>query len=652
VLRSEDGVALVLALITIIVMLLITSSLVIAAVTETLSSQVHEDSGRALNVAEAGAAHAIGHSLRFDRNWVDAAEATAGDCGGVTIGGVTWLVLRDTARNICLRNVPYPGDLAVVEIPVAARPPAQNDEEDAACASPLVDFDFGLPPPEAQPSPGRQIGTYTVLFHPTLERGSGTLTVRAIGKVNRATRGIEFLARRKTAADFVVYSAKELEGTYGGAFRDLSIHGTIYVRGDWELADSAQYNDRPVTTADAGSPPYANETFVCNDLYLENASIGRPGVPMKGVHVAGDLEADPDENARIYAHRMSKAVPDIRLANVDRLVRCIRGVEVPGTRPINQLTCNAEFGPGMWNSYTNHLVAGGMTVVVWDQDRGEFRWATRRDLPTAQTFLLPRRGEDRPPAEEAAVRNCVDAANANLNQDGSLRAGPGRSRNAVLAACALFYDRSATPERHLYVAGGQVVYIPGRAVFSEPVAYRVDNNPGAAQTERDTSVLVVAHEGHDETFDSLVISRRFLAWNRGSQHLHFAESDLLAFLVSGQVLIEGPPVPNPAPNCETPTEQEINGVFVVGGEPGTLDVRRAHVLGSLIATEIVLEEADGPPGSQFNLRWCQIPDLQALLGTTLGRGADDPRRSTVLGQALNDPRHSTVIMLNWREVGF
>jgi hypothetical protein len=632
VLRGEGGVALVVALITIVVMLLLASALVVAAMTETMSAQVHEDSGRALNVAEAAAARAIGFALRFDRDWADQAEATAGDCGGVTIGGVTWLVLRDTARNICLRNVPYPGDPAVVEIVPPVSPAAQNDEEDAACASPVVDFD--LPPPaEAQPSPGRRIGTYTVLFHPALERGGSSLTVRAIGKVGRAARGVEFLARRKTAADFVAYSAIRLEGTWGGSARDLSIHGTIYVRSDWDLADSVQYNDRPVTTADAASRPYENETFVCNDLYLENAHIGQPHTPMKGIHVAGSVET---ENASIYANRMSKAVPDIRLPDIERQVRCIRGT-LPRTE------CDAEFGVGMWQSYTNHLAAGGMTVVVWDEDQDQFKSATRTDLPTApaETFLLPR--QDR-------VAECINAANANLHSNGRLR--PGGSRRPVLAACALFYDRSTTPERRLYVAGGQVVYIPGRAVFSEPVVYRVDNDPDAAQTKRDASVLVVAYETHDETWDdSLVIRHRFLAWNRGSQHLHFAESDLLAFLVSGQAMIQGPSESNPAPNCVTPTDQEINAVLAVGGEPGTLDINRAHVFGSLIAREILLDEA-GPPGGQFNLRWCQIPDLQALLGTTLGRGPNDPRRSTVLGQALNDPRGSTVIMLNWREVGF
>jgi hypothetical protein len=82
-----------------------------------------------------------------------------------------------------------------------------------------------------------------------------------------------------------------------------------------------------------------------------------------------------------------------------------------------------------------------------------------------------------------------------------------------------------------------------------------------------------------------------------------------------------------------------------------VDVADRRRVGRRIAREILLDEA-GPPGDQFNLRWCQIPDLQALLGTTLGRRPNDPRRSTVLGQALNDPRGSTVVMLNWREVGF
>ena len=65
---GEAGVALVMALITVVVILLLGAALVTAAITETLSAQTAEDSGRALNVAEAGVSHAIAFALRKDTN--------------------------------------------------------------------------------------------------------------------------------------------------------------------------------------------------------------------------------------------------------------------------------------------------------------------------------------------------------------------------------------------------------------------------------------------------------------------------------------------------------------------------------------------------------------------------------------------------------
>jgi hypothetical protein len=613
VLRSEDGVALVLALVTIVVMLLITTALVVAAATETLSAQVHEDSGRALNVAEAGAAHAIGYALRFDRDWSDnlGADATAGTCGSITIGGTTWFVLGDATRGGCLLDVPYPNTAAVaVQVP----PPATGGGGvDVACGTALVNVGTGVG--GGTPPPVQQIGTYTVVFHPTQARTDGTLTLRVTGNVGRATRGVEFVARRVTPAAFVAYSASTVQAVAAGA-GTFEISGSIYIRGDWSYkGNSRQFNSRPVTSADAKSEPFENRTFVCNNLAMQgNAQIGEPTRPMRGVHVGGSIIQGG--SADIHTNRMNKAVPDIGLGDVERLTRCIRGA-------LPQAECDAEFGPGMWDSYTNHLVGGQTRWVVHRvQGNQPAEWVLENApshlvFDRTTRFALPRRGQ------EALCRARLIA---------------GQPLEAVLAVCALYYrppddDR---PEGHIHVAGNQVIYVHGRITTEAPIRYRVDDRPGLeAQTQRDTSIIVVGCEGCGGGQDSVHLNRqRFLAWNRGSQDPFFAHSDLLAFLVNGQARIRGQGQSGP---CTTPSEQEVNAAFVVGGNPGRLISHyRPQVHGSLIAHTLVLDE----PPRAMNFWWCQVPDIGELLGPTL------------VAQFLNNPRYSTVIMQNWREVGF
>ncbi len=614
VLGSEDGVALVLGLITIVIMLLITVALVVAAVTETLSSQVHEDSGRALNVAEAGAAHAIAYALRFDRNWSDATEATAGNCGSVTIQGTTWQILRDTTRDICLENVAYPGSA-----PVDVRPTTGGGGvAGAACSSSFVDVATGGGGSGSSTGTAvQQIGTYTVLFHPTQDRTDGTLTVRVIATVKRAARGVEFLARRITPADFVAYSANTVDSVNSGA-GTFDINGSIYIRGNWGFkGSSTQTNGRPVTTADADATPYENQTFVCNNLsMIGNAQIGEPSRPMRAVHVAGSVTQTG--SAAIYTNRMDKAVPDVRLGDVLRLTKCIKGL-VDGTLapPINQTNCEDEFGTDIWDSYTNHLDGTSLRARrIRYTDSASGSWVPE-DIPSALVFdgtrfALPKRNQ------EGA---CGAALTAN------------RPLKEVLGVCSLYYDG---PNGHLYVAGRQVIYLPGSVRIDNNIRYRVDDEPdGGEQTQRDASVIVVACEDCTGTGDSLLVNRRrFLAWNRGSEDLYFANRDLLAFLVNGAVKIEGQGTTG---NCVTRSDQEVNAAFVVGGDPGTLvAVYRVQLFGSLMAKRLVL---DSTP-SAYNFQWCQVPDLKEVVGTT------------VLGRFLNDPRSSTVIMQNWREVGF
>jgi hypothetical protein len=641
VLRSEDGVALVLALVTIVVMLLITTALVVATATETLSAQVHEDSGRALNVAEAGAAHAIGYALRGDTNWSDARGATAGNCDYITIEGVKWPVLGDTRPNIphpCLKNVPYPNTAAVaVQVPPLA---TGGGGGDVACGTALVNVGTGVG--GGTPPPAQQIGTYTVAFHPTQRRSDGTLTLRVTGTVGRATRGVEFLAQRVTPAAFVAYSASTVDAqpTGAGTFR---IDGSIYIRGDWSFkGNSRQINNRPVTIDD--SPPFENQTFVCNNMTMQgNAQIGEPAQPMRAVHVAGSIHRGG--SADIYTNRMTKNVPDVGLGNVERLTRCIRGVpDGTGAAAINQTNCEAEFGPDsrIWNSYTNYArLADGVLRTRWirhhatgdpwrpgyapsplvfggdTDDRGG-----RRDDRASPSFALPRGGQ-----EAACLEALADNRPLTANE---------RLRN-ILAACSLYFD---APNRVIYVAGNQVIYLHGRVEVNVPIRYRVDNDPGAAtQTPNDTSVVVVAREERTDPGYSLLLDRiPFLAGlrdeERGSRNLHFARSDLLAFVVNGTTRIAGPggkPV-----DCATPSDQEVNAAFITGGDPGTLAVGQGQMIGAIMARRLAL---DATPAAH-NFLLCQVPDMRKLLGPTL------------VGQFLNDPRHTTVIMQNWREVGF
>jgi hypothetical protein len=686
VLRSEDGVALVLGLVTVVVMLLITTALVVAAVTETLSAQVHEDSGRALNVAEAGGAHAIGYALRGDTNWSDAVGATAGDCGVVTFGGTDWLVLRDTRPNIphpCLKNVPYPNTA-----PVQVTRATGGGGGALACGSETVEAATGggTPLPEDQ-----RIGTYTVAFHPT--RTPGTLTLRVTGTVGRATRGIEFLARRVTPADFVAYSASTVDATVRSGSGTMSIHGSVYIRGDWAFKGNAgQYNDRPVTTDDATSPPFENQTFVCNNLELVgSAEIGQPTQPMRAVHIAGSAvrRGGGALEARIHANRRTNVVPDIGLGDVARLTRCIKGVA-------DETSCENEFGPGTWNSYTNHLdpVTGDMTVIRWNSALPVPRFETWLDphpdrlqnrnknlifdsTADTRTFLLPKRTWDPSLAPDDQVTKCISAANANLNQDGTLKAGG--SRQAVLAECALYYEAAGA---RLFVAGfqtgsviigptpspgtcatpafrgspvtNQVIYVPGRVLIARTVTYTVDGCPDdpTEQREKDTAVVVASCDINCGTTDTVQVTRgsQLLAEYvsdvpggptrlKGSRNLHFGRYDLLAFLANGTARLEG--WGNASTSCTDSSDQEQNAVFVVGGTPGeTFTKFRLQLFGGLISRQLVLQDDSAGQGNAFNVRWCQIPDLGELVGATL------------LGRFLNDPRNSTVIMRNWREVGF
>ncbi|MCS7172446.1 MAG: hypothetical protein N0A24_03405 [Armatimonadetes bacterium] len=272
--RTEHGMALVVALLTILVLLLLTAALVTAAITETFTAQTAEDSARAFLVADAAAARALA-SLRLDGDWA------AADPGGQdAVGRCPDGALFDLLAGECMRDVPYPryGAVAVS----ATSPPGGISEP--VCAARTVTGPAASPVPLP---PEESFGRYTVAV---LEvPGSNQIRLRAVGRVGRATRGFAFTVSRVTPADFVSYSALRVDATRvgNGTFR---IHGSVYVRGDWEFkGNSQQLNDRPVSDGDRENDPvYDNQTFVCGNLILQgNAQIGTANRPMLGVHISG-----------------------------------------------------------------------------------------------------------------------------------------------------------------------------------------------------------------------------------------------------------------------------------------------------------------------------------------------------------------------------
>jgi len=624
VLRSEAGVALVMALLTVVVLLLVGAGLVTAAMTEVFTAQVAEDSGRALNVAEAGLAHAI-QVLRQDPNWLDNQGATAG-CDVGSPFGENWKVLRNLGNdeNPCMSQVPYPQGAA---IPVSQ--PSSTPGQQAECASDPVEVGSGGGGSGPEPA---AIGSYTVYFNVSEGRSVNTLRVRVVGKVGRAQRGVEADLARVTPGDFVAYSASTVDSSVRSGSGIMSIHGSVYIRGDWVFkGNTGQYNDRPITTEDASEPPYENQTYICGDLrMIGSAQIGEPGRPMKAVHVAGDGL----DSTRIYANRKDNAVPEIRLADVRQFILCVGGLN-------SNEYCIEKFGQSVWGSHTNELNSRReMSVVVWDGTRNRFTEGSQPDITFSSNtgaFLLPRKDRQ---------NDCVRVANENLNSDGSLKAGG--SRAAVLEECVLFFDKSATPRR-IYVAGrqqvdgretNQVIYVPGRVVFDTDVQYVVDSDPDVPRAN-DTAVIVIACEGCPVGTEALHVKRgaKILARNRGSRNLDFAKTDLLAFLVNGVTRLEGQG--QASRDCSDPSEQEQNAVFVTGGEPGEIYTKfRLQLFGALIAKKLVLQDDREGSGQAYNVRWCQVPDLGELVGPTL------------LGRFLNNPASSTVVIKKWREIGF
>jgi hypothetical protein len=591
----------VVALLTVVVMVLLTAALVVASMTEVFNAQTAEDSARAFLVADAAAARAIA-SLRVDSNWSD----NRGDCPQG--------YLKDQIANRCMGPdaVPYPDSGALV---VKAAPGGDGTSQ-PPCAAVSVT-------PVASPSPGPQqggsIGTYTVQVLETPPPEPGKISLRAIGRVGRAVRGFDFTVERVTPADFVSYSSLRVDATRvgNGTFR---IHGSVYVRGNWEFhGNSQQLNDRPVSDSDSADPVYDNQTFVCGDLVLNgNPQIGEQSRPMLGVHIAGGVRG-AGRARDIYALLQDKVVPDIRLGSVPVAVACIKGT-------LSTEECqNAGFGS--LHAYTNEL-SGGQLVVLRPPSGQETSW--QRDTTQtsnltlgSQSWRIPKRGQ-----QSACASTSLTLAQ-------------------VLGPCAAYYDHSSGK---LYVAAGQVIYIPGSLSVQRDTDYRVDDdpsqacNPAAGSSDPcrpgDGAMFVVACEGGtgcDPSSSSPAYGldvREMLRAQRPASsgpfypQTTFPSRDLLAILVHGRVRfgLSG-----------NPANQEINAVVVSGCDtslpPERCDLtmqKNLQLYGSVISRLLVFEQ---------NVDLFQVPDLRRYLPFSLD-------------QFLSAPGGAAVVVTQWREVGF
>jgi hypothetical protein len=640
--RTESGAALVIALLTIVVMMLLTAALVTASMTETFSAQTAEDSARAFLVADAAAARALA-SLRLDPDWSDV--GTVGGCGGA---------VYDLLSGECMRNVPYPGYGSYVVSRPGSGNPGPIGEPKCAAAPVSTPSASPVPLPEQE-----AFGRYTVTVEGTPEPGK--VTLRAVGQVGRATRGFTFTVQRVTPADFVSYSALRVDATRVGN-GTFQIHGSVYVRGNWEFhGNSRQLNDRPTSVAD--SFPYDNQTFVCSDLVLTgNPQIGEPSRPMLAVHIAGDVTG-AGRAYEIHALLQDKVVPDIRLANVFRAIKCIRGVPDENlSPPINEENCNAEF-PELWDSYTNALDRGQMVYLYLCG--GTWTEGTATDLSLAPA---PRTARDCGPGRpEKWALPKLDRDSVPPRVDGQCveKVRAGAALRDVLKHCAAYYDAAAAK---LYVSGRwidaagrvhgtQVIYVPGSVSVLQDVEYRVEdlddrlNNDPTEPCDQargnsdpcrpnDGALVVVACErgtpcnpNNASPTYGLDVLEMLRAQRRASQGFFYPQTtfpshDLLAVLVNGKVRfgLRG-----------NPAQQEINLVVLSGCE-ATLPAdrcdltmqRNLQLYGSVISRLLVFEQ---------NVDLYQVPDLRRYL-------------PFVLDRFLSAPGGAAVVVTSWREIGF
>jgi hypothetical protein len=208
--------------------------------------------------------------------------------------------------------------------------------------------------------------------------------------------------------------------------------------------------------------------------------------------------------------------------------------------------------------------------------------------------------------------------------------------NQVLGACAAYYDGQG----HLYVAAGQLIYVPGAISVTQDVDYRVDNNPMGPYERGDAAMFVAACEPQAPCSPQrsspdygLDVREMLRAHRKASDGLFYDQTtfpshDLLAVLVNGKVRF----------GLSGNRDQQQVNLVVLSGCEATLPADRCdltmqknlQLYGSVISRLLVFEQ---------NVDLYQVPDLRRYL-------------PFVLDRFLSAPGGAAVVVTSWREIGF
>jgi len=344
--RDESGMALMLTLVTTLLTMIVSATLVGAALTEYQNSGVAENSRLAFQIASAAIEKGI-YELKRDADWSDSIGATTEHSLGNT---TTWYRLYDGAAFV--ENIDFPSSSPVGRITVHLR--GVSNTEVSGCN------------PES------------------------CIWVRGTGRVGVASRRVQVLLGKLTSADFTAYSATAINvGAGGGGNGSFSLHGALYIANCTNMNVSGQilcvglnmqgdgtvYNDRASVNDTPGVPPYHNRVMVRGHITGQGNSwqIGTAVQRMWGVHAFG-WAAGVDNQINTY-HR-DNAVPHIPFPDPSVLIANQQANRV------NAMTAYSCTQPGgactaaQWQAINLSSPAAVMTlapnskVVIPDQSAG------------------------------------------------------------------------------------------------------------------------------------------------------------------------------------------------------------------------------------------------------------------------------------------
>ena len=217
---------------------------------------------------------------------------------------------------------------------------------------------------------GSDSGTYSVYVRRPAAgspyNAADTIWIRTIGTAGTATRAIEVLLHRLTPLDFSVYSAQTFQVNNGGG--NVTLHGSAYFYQDLGLkaVQTGIYNDRQIQSTDL--PPYTNQLYVKGtlDMSTGNSSVGTLSQPIYGVH-AGALNLKNNGTQNLHTLELDNIVPSIPYPNVAGYITSVLANQTYGNLlAVNQLTMAICTNTGgVWTpSYTAGLTFGATEFTI------------------------------------------------------------------------------------------------------------------------------------------------------------------------------------------------------------------------------------------------------------------------------------------------